>query len=217
VIFDFDGTIANTMPFLTELGVKLMTENYNISKSEAEKRYLETTGLDFASQLELIFPDYPNNQEVANTFESKKLEGIFANPIFPEVIPTLKYFSNKKIKTFICSSTKQEIITKYAQLNRIDKQVDGLFGKKSDFGKSEQIDFVIQHHKLQPNEVLFVGDSLKDYDFAKDKKIKFIGISRIFEEKEFQKKGTLSVSCLTNLVKLFDQSEKYFKSLEEVT
>ncbi|NMG83280.1 MAG: HAD hydrolase-like protein [Methanosarcinales archaeon] len=216
VIFDFDGTIANTMPFLTELGVKLMTERYNISKSEAERRYLETTGLDFASQLELIFPDHPNNQEVANTFESKKIEGIFANPIFPEVIPTLKYFSNKKIKTFICSSTKQEIITKYAQLNRIDKQVDGLFGKKSDFGKSEQIDFVIQHHNLHPNEVLFVGDSLKDNDFAKDKKINFIGISMIFDRIEFQKRGALSVSCLADIVELFDQSEKYFKSLEEV-
>ncbi|MBW2038647.1 MAG: NTP transferase domain-containing protein, partial [Deltaproteobacteria bacterium] len=101
VIFDFDGTIANTMHFLTGLGVKLMTEEYNISKSEAKKRYLETTGLDFASQLELIFPNHPNNQNVATTFESKKLEGIFVHPIFPEVIPTLKYFRNKKIKTFI--------------------------------------------------------------------------------------------------------------------
>lgn len=100
------------MPFLTELGVKLMREKYNISKSEAERRYLETTGLDFASQLELFF--------------------------------------------------------------------------------------------------------LKDNDFAKDKKINFIGISMIFDRIEFKKRGALSVSCLADLAELFDQSEKYFKSLEEV-
>ncbi len=216
VIFDFDGTIANTMPFLTELAVKLMTETYDISKNEAEKRYLETTGLAFANQIELIFPNHSNNLELAHTFESKKLEGIFAHPIFSEVIPTLNYFKNKGIKTFTCSSTKQEIITKYARLNKIDNLVDGLFGYKSDFRKGDQIDFVLQHYKLQPDEVMFIGDSLKDYDFARDKKVDFIGLSRIFKKIDFQKKGLLSVSCLTDLIKLFDQSEKYFNSLEKV-
>lgn len=216
VIFDFDGTIANTMPFLTELAVKLMTETYDISKNEAEKRYLETTGLAFANQIELIFPNHPNNHEVVTTFESRKLEGVFTHPIFSEVIPTLKYFKNKGIKTFICSSTKQEIIAKYARLNKIDDLVDGLFGYKSNFEKGDQIDFVLQHYKLQPDEVMFIGDSLKDYDFAKDKKVDFIGLSRIFEKIEFQKKGLLSVSCLTDLIKLFDQSEKYFNSFEKV-
>ncbi|GAI94524.1 unnamed protein product, partial [marine sediment metagenome] len=48
VIFDFDGTIANTMPFLTELAIKVITENYNISKDKAKSRYIETIGMDFA-------------------------------------------------------------------------------------------------------------------------------------------------------------------------
>jgi len=41
IIFDFDGTLANTMPFLTELAVKLITANYSISKEEAKRRYLK--------------------------------------------------------------------------------------------------------------------------------------------------------------------------------
>ena len=216
VIFDFDGTIANTMPFLTELATKLMTENYNISKDEAKRRYVETTGMDFASQLELIFPNHAKNQKVATIFEARKLEGILGHPIFPEVIPTLKYFHNKKIKTFICSSTRQEIITRYSKLNKIDHLVTDFFGLKSDFGKGEQLNFILQHYELQPDEVLFVGDSLRDYDFIKTKKMKFIGISRIFEKIEFQKRGLLSVSCLTDLVKLFIKSEKTFKSVEKV-
>lgn len=216
IIFDFDGTIANTMPFLTELAVRLMTETYDISKNEAKKRYLETTGLAFANQIELIFPNHPNNHEVATTFESRKLEGIFAHSIFSEVIPTLKYFKNKGIKTFICSSTKQEIITKYARLNKIDDLVDGLFGYKSDFRKGAQIDFVLQHYKLQPSEVLFIGDSLKDYDFANDKKVGFIGLSRTFKKMDFQNKGLSCVNRLTDLTKLFDQSEIYFNSFEKV-
>ena len=216
IIFDFDGTVANTMPFLTELAVKFITENHTISKEEAKRRYLETTGLDFTSQLESIFPNHPNNQEVAAGFEKRKLEDIFDHPVFPDVIPTLKYFRNKKIKTVICSSTKQKIITQYGRLNKIDVLMDNLFGYEQNFRKGDQIDFVLQHYQLQPDKVLFVADSLKDYDFAKEKKINFIGISGIFEKKEFQKRGALSVGRLTDLTELFDTSENYLNYIEKV-
>ena len=215
IIFDFDGTLANTMPFLTKLAVKLITANYSISKEEAKRRYLETTGVDFAGQLESIFPNHPDNQKMAADFEERKLGGIFDHPVFPNVIPTLKYFRSKNIKTFICSSTKQEIITKYCQLNKIDILLDNLFGYKPNFKKVEQFDFILQHYKLQPDKVVFVADSLKDCDFARDKRINFIGISKIFKKKAFQKKGTLSVRSLADLTKFFDTSENFLKYVEQ--
>jgi phosphoglycolate phosphatase len=215
IIFDFDGTLANTMPFLTKLAVKLITANYSISKEEAKRRYLETTGVDFAGQLESIFPNHPDNQKMAADFEERKLGGIFDHPVFPNVIPTLKYFRSKNIKTFICSSTKQEIITKYCQLNKIDILLDNLFGYKPNFKKVEQFDFILQHYKLQPDKVVFVADSLRDYDFARDKRINFIGISKIFKKKAFQKKGTLSVRSLADLTKFFDTSENFLKYVEQ--
>ena len=216
VIFDFDGTIADTMPFLTELAVKLITENYNVSREEAERKYLETTGMDFAGQLETIFPNHSNNQEVAAIFEKKKLESIFGHSLFPDTILTLKYLKGKQIKSLICSSTKREIITKYSQLNKIDALFDNLFGYEPNFKKGDQIDFALQHYQLPPDKVLFVGDSLKDYDFAKDKKINFIGISKTFRKEDFQNKGALSVRSLTDLVKLFNTSENYPKHIEYV-
>ena len=83
--------------------------------------------------------------------------------------------------------------------------VDCLLGYNPDFAKSEQIDFVLHYYKMQPNEVLFVGDSLFDNDFAKEKRIKFIGISRILKKNPFKKIGALSVSLLTDLEKFFDK------------
>lgn len=217
VIFDFDGTIANTMPFLTELAIKVITENYNISKDKAKSRYIETIGMDFASQLETIFPGNPANQQVSTIFEERKVNGIFDYPIFPDAIPTLRYFQDKKIISFICSSTKQEVIKRYSKLHKIDNLVTESFGLRANFRKDKQINFILKHYKLKPKEVLFVGDTLLDYNFTKTEKIKFIGISRIFKKIEFQKRRLLCVSCLTDFVTLFTKSEKYFKSVKELS
>ena len=215
VIFDFDGTIANTMPFLTGLAVKLMTENYNISNDAAHKRYLETTGLSFADQIGLIFQGHPKNQKVVKAFESIKQKDVYLHPPFPETVPALKYFQRKNIKTFICSSTRQEIITEYTELNNIRDLLEGALGYKSNFGKGEQIDFVLKNNELKPDEVLFVGDSLKDFNFAKDKKILFIGITKTFKPNDFRKLGALSVRDLDDLVKFFHESQKFSDNFKE--
>lgn len=204
VIFDFDGTLADTMTFLTELAVGLISKNYNLPEAEAKSKYLATTGIDFAGQLDIIFPSHLKNTDVANTFEKRKREEVYEYPVFPEVIPTLDFLRDKGIKTFICSSTKQEIISRYCKLNNIEGFLDDYFGFKPDFRKGDQIDFVLKSNGLNPENVLFVGDSLKDADFAGDKNVGFMGLTRIFNEAQFQEKGAQSVSSLTELTELFE-------------
>ena len=215
-IFDFDGTVADTMPFLTDLATGLLVENYDISEDEAKRKYLETTGLDFASQMELMFPNHPKNRETVSAFESRKREGVLNHPVFAEVIPVFNYFKKKKIYRFICSSTKQEIITEYCALHGIEALVDGCFGHKPDFGKGKQIDYILEHYNLRPDEVLLVGDSLKDSDFAGNRNIGFVGITRLFEETEFRRKALLCVGDLTALTRLWDESERYIDALGEL-
>jgi CDP-L-myo-inositol myo-inositolphosphotransferase len=217
IIFDLDGTVANTMPFLTELAVELMTENYDISRDAAQRRYLENTGMHFASQMEVIFPGDPSNRKVVNRFESIKKKDILAHSVFPEVVSAFTYFNRRKIKIFICSSTKQEIVERYIKFHKIENSLEGFFGYRAGFGKGEQIDFIIQNCKLEPEEVVFVGDALKDVDYIKDKKIEFIGISRIFGKEDFQRIEASSVGSLTDLVRLFDKSEKYLNIFEKIS
>jgi phosphoglycolate phosphatase-like HAD superfamily hydrolase len=92
-------------------------------------------------------------------------------------------------------------------LNKIYDLVDRIFGYKVGFEKYAQLNFIIQHFNLKPDEVFLIGDSLKDCDFAKSKGINFIGISRIFKPEDFQKKGCRSISSLSGLIKFFDKKE----------
>ena len=216
IIFDFDGTIADTMPFLTELAVSLITENYDTSREEAHRKYLETTGMDFASQIEQVFGDHPKNREVITTFEARKREGILSHPVFPEVIPTLKYLKDRNIRRFICSSTTSAILSEYAMKHRIGDWLDGCLGYEPGFSKDKQIESILQQHRLKPDEVIFVGDSLRDHDYVKDQNIRFIGVQRMFDEEEFRRRGQMSIENLSTLTRLWDRSDDLLRFVEKV-
>ncbi|MEE8369158.1 MAG: NTP transferase domain-containing protein [Dehalococcoidia bacterium] len=207
VIFDFDGTIADTMPFLSGLAVNLITANYAIPDDQARRRYLETTGMDFGSQVEVMFPEHPRNSEVVASMEAGKRQALMGHPLFDEVIPTLSFFKERNIKRFICSSTQEEMVRQYAAKTGIDGLLDGCFGYRPGFTKDRQIDAVLREHDLDPSEVIFVGDSPMDREFVRGKDIQFIAICRLFEEQDLQERGMFTVRDLTALTREWQQAQ----------
>ena len=169
------------------------------------------------SQIELVFPGHLKNCEVVEQFESIKERGILTHPLFPEAIPVFKHLRDRKTEILLCSSTCQEILDQYVKLHRIDRFLDGFLGHKGSLGKGEQIDLFIKKYQLDPEEVLFVGDSLKDLDYVRHRAIAFVGISRIFGKEDFQRIGAPSVGSLGDLVRLLDESEDFYDAFEEVS
>ena len=216
IIYDFDGTIADTMHFLTELAVRLITEHYSIGQEEARTRYRETTGLDFASQIEQIFPAHPENEIVIAEFECEKRTRILDYPIFPEIFPVLRFFRDKGVQQYICSSTAQDIVVEYVKKHEVDGWVDESLGYEPDLNKSEQIALIVRKHSLRPQETLFVGDSLRDSEFVRGNNVQFIGIGRTFDNQEFLSRGLTSVPDLTALTQLWEESGKLQRSIENV-
>lgn len=178
VIFDFDGTLADTMPFLTDLAVRLMVAHYQLTPAEARTRYLATTGLDFASQLEEIFPHHPKNVEVEAAFEAEKDDYILDHPLFPDAIPTLAYLAKQDVKTFICSSTRQELIDRYVRKSELANCVDDWRGFRNGRNKAEQLRSVLAEMDIRPDQAIFVGDSLKDGDIAESIGLGFVRVVR---------------------------------------
>ncbi len=206
IIFDLDGTVADTMPFLTDLAVELISEHYPVPRDVARQRYRETTGMDFAAQLERIFPDHPKNPDIARVFESRKRQGFLDHPVFPDALAALLHFKSRDVHRFVCSSTKQEILTEYVSANKIDHLFDGCFGQRAGLDKGQQVELILEEHHLEPGDVLFVGDSLLDWDFVKDKGVRFLGVRRIFDEQDFRQRGLLSLRDLTALTHLWEHS-----------
>ena len=76
-VFDFDGTLVDTMGGFADIAAEILDEHYGIPYAEGRGRYLETSGIPFFQQLEIIRPGGPMNKTCAEQFESRKLDGFF--------------------------------------------------------------------------------------------------------------------------------------------
>ena len=216
IIFDFDGTLADTMTFLSDVASNLLVKNYNLSEEEARKKYLESSGLEFAAQVDIMFPNDPKNSKVVSAFEKLKRESILDHRLFPDVKPALSNLKAKRISLFVCSSTLHELLIEHLKSKDVHEMFDGYFGLREGFQKARQIDFILEHFDFQPDEVLFIGDSLTDCGLAKKKGIEFVGLSRIFKKSDFKSRGALAVDDLVAFTRLWDESEKYQKHLQMI-
>ena len=72
VVFDFDGTVVDSMDSFADIAADVMPRYYSISGEEAKRLYLETSGIPFFQQLEQLFPNNENNDKAAHDFEETK-------------------------------------------------------------------------------------------------------------------------------------------------
>jgi len=203
IIFDFDGTIADTMPFLEKLAVKLITKYYQLNEEEARNKYRNTTGLPFKQQIGMLFPENSHNKDVIELFEKEKIENIFDLPLFSDALDCIHYFKKKGYLVTISSSTKQAIIKKYCQMKELE--VDQILGFKKGFEKGkDHFNFLRKKFNLEPNELVFIGDSLIDCKRAQNSNVLFIARIGLFSREQFNKisKSTICIHRLNELKKL---------------
>jgi 1L-myo-inositol 1-phosphate cytidylyltransferase / CDP-L-myo-inositol myo-inositolphosphotransferase len=202
VVFDLDGTVADTMAFLTDLAVELL-DRYELTRDEARRKYLDTVGLDFASQLEEIFPGHPANPAVAADYETRKREGFLRCRVFPDASETLTFLAGAGVRRYLASSTTRELVAAYLCEHRIEHAFDDYTGFQPGLPKERQVELLISRHRLAPDRLLFVGDSPRDADLLRRTGVRFVGVQRLFGREPFRERGLPSVDDLAALTRLW--------------
>jgi CDP-L-myo-inositol myo-inositolphosphotransferase len=197
VVFDFDGTVADTMPFLTDLATPLLTRHYRISLADAARRYRNTSGATFATQVAEMFPGHPSNAVVVAEFERGKAEAILSQPPFKDTVSTLRTFGERGLRRFIVSSSTHKTVKTYVHQHGLEQWVDGVYGSGDLGEKLEQLSSIMRDHGLGGAEVVFVGDSARDHDVANVAGTQFVGVG---SDRTAWKAGVATVPDLASLI-----------------
>lgn len=204
ICFDFDGTIVDSMPFLEQNAIEVLTKNVQtLSSEEAQIIYRKTTGLPFVQQIETICPGNKKNGFMVEEFERMKVEKIYDQKLFPETIKVLEKFKEKGFFLAISSGTIESIINEYLSRKGISPLVDVIMGWKDGFEKGkDHFEHLKKVSTLKAEEILFIGDSLNDAKRAQSNSIEFVGRKGMFSSDDFNK-VIPKVTVIDNLEELY--------------
>ena len=185
VIFDLDGTLIDTMELYSQKAAELINKYYGIAQEKAKKLYLETSGLPFKEQLELLFPKDKKNEKIAQEFEKWKGTIIGKVKLSKDKLELLNKFKRKGFILAVSSNN----LKKYVKEILKDAPVDYIMGwNGGNFKKGEKhIGFLEEETGIKREFFIFIGDSLKDASLMKASNVRFIGVEGIFKDSDFRK------------------------------
>jgi phosphoglycolate phosphatase-like HAD superfamily hydrolase len=187
VVLDFDGTVADTMSYLTELAGRLIHQRYGMPLEKAQRAYVDTTGLPFVQQMEIIFPGDRRNAETVRLFEADKRENMGDFDIFPEVRDTVGAMRRAGLRVCVSSGNFRDLIVEFLKARGLE--VDLIMGFRPGFEKGrDHFEHAMRRFGSDAPGVLFVGDSIKDGERALGAGIQFIGKTGLVTKEEFNKR-----------------------------
>ena len=185
-IFDFDGTLVDSMSVFADIAGRQIEKFYSVPFKKARQLYLDTSGVPFFEQLEILFPADFRNPECALAFEEEKKQSYFDQPLIEGADEVLKTLKERGIQIAISSNNYQKLVSQFVKKRGLT--CDYVLGYEPDFAKGKpHFDFLKKKLSLENQDIIFVGDSLKDGEKAQDCLIDFVAKAGTFSKDDFRK------------------------------
>jgi len=187
-IFDFDGTLVDSMGAFADLAADLMERAYSLPWNQARQNYLDTSGLPFFQQLECLFPGNDSNASVARAFEEQKKQNYHKSAYFQEVPEAIGRLQSQGLRVVVSSNNGQKLVEEFLKNPKGPKmEFDLVLGFREGFAKGpDHFDKILKHFGQPVEQAFFVGDSLQDAQKAVNFGIDFVGKLGTFDRESFQ-------------------------------
>lgn len=206
VALDFDGTVADSMGFLTDLAVGLLVDELDFERAEATRHYLATAGSTFATQLDEIAPSQPGLAQVASRFEAEKTRWMERCEIFTDVVPALDRLASAGVPVLLCSSTRAALVHEFCERYGLLQRFASVDGWDPGHTKSVQLVSGVAAAGFAGHEVVFVGDARRDADVARSAGTRFVGLVRAGHPDCLAGSGAKVVGSLSELAAALAQA-----------
>lgn len=183
LIFDFDGTIANSYDLIIQgmekyLGRKI--DNKEELRQYPSREVVKKVGmskLDLPGAIKLIRKEF--KEQIPNV---KPAHGI---------VETLTEIKNQhtNLPMVILSSNSEGNITDFLERNALDNIFDRIFSVFTIFGKASELKKVLKEMKCNPEDALYIADETRDIKASKKIGMKNISVTWGYNNEDALKKN----------------------------
>ena len=179
ILFDFDGVLAECMNVKTEAFAQLYKQYGEEIVKKVVKHHIENGGISRYVKIKHYHKEFL--KKPIDDQEVEKLAQHFSDLVVEKVIDSkwvkgAKEFLEKyyqKIDMYVISGTPEDELKKIVKNRDMEKYFKGVYGTPDT--KPILARRIISRNGYTPEKVLYIGDSLSDYNDTEKVNIKFLG------------------------------------------
>jgi phosphoglycolate phosphatase len=184
IIFDFDGTVANTLPHLISIGEKVL--GIKVEKSEIEE-LRNTPAKKIIKKFRVPIYKIPKMLVQGRKMFSQHIHEI--EPV-EGLVPVIEKLHASGYHMQIISSNSVANIQIFLEQHNLRRYFTQVHGSVGLFNKAQAIRKVIRSQKLPLEQCVYIGDEVRDIEAAHKVGIKIISVtSGLNGEKILEKTG----------------------------
>lgn len=167
VLWDFDGTLADSWP----LGLAIFNE------VAAQRGLLPVVDPDAAREMTAMQLMRKHGVSwwrlpgLATQMKNLARARIASVKIFPEIPRILRKLSHLGYRNGIVSSNNVETIQASLQQHHLTEPFEFVLSCKNLFGKGKRLRSLLKELRLQPDQVIYIGDEVRDIEAARQARI----------------------------------------------
>ena len=121
---------------------------------------------------------------------------------FADAGAAIERLGRADVPALVCSSTRAELVQEFCRRFGLAQLAAAVDGWRPDHPKVAQLRAWASAVGVAPNDVLFVGDAVRDPAIAQAAGVRFVGLSRPGHPDAFAGSGVPVVTSLTDLARL---------------
>lgn len=183
IIFDFDGTIADSMPLVIDIARSLLPEVDLSDKRVQNLRNLSPRDIVRAAKLPYI--KIPRLLVKGKRQLAKRLDEI---PIVHGMDTTIADLHRAGYTLLVVSSNSEVNIRLFLDKYSIKQYFKAIYGNVGLFSKAQTLRKVVHWQRIKSADVLYVGDEVRDIEAAKRTDIRSAAVTWGFNGRHILKK-----------------------------
>lgn len=189
VVFDFDGTIADSLVSLVSIYNTVLAPIFNTKPVDPsqQERLRSRTPRELMREFGVNWRKLPRMVVRARKELSRRIPRLSAQE---GILPTLHELRDRGFSLGILSSNSTRNVNLFIETHAMEGLFDFVYTGKHLLGKHRIIRSMLRHHRLHAPTVLYVGDEVRDIEAGRRVGVKTAAVSWGFNNRDaLQKAG----------------------------
>jgi phosphoglycolate phosphatase-like HAD superfamily hydrolase len=173
VIFDFDGTIADSLPVVITIFEELLRGGKPMPAAEVE-RLRGMSLLRVGAELKIVPWRVPFLLARGRARMRRRLDEI---PMFDGMDAVIRRLNAEGHKLYVVSSNSARTIRVFLESHNLDNQFIRVYGRAGLFGKTKLLRLMLRRNRLDTDETYYIGDESRDVEAAHRNHVRAIAVT----------------------------------------